>query len=164
MIDVAAFRLDYPEFNDATKYPSSAIQYWLNLATVLFTSRWGPAAPAGQPNTLYDIGVELFVAHNMAIERRALNESAAGGVPGMSSGVVTSKSVGGVSLGYATGLGIDSNGGAFNLTIYGQRLMQLINIVGMGPVTITAPGCGAGPYSGPAWQGPPMFQGVTWDD
>jgi hypothetical protein len=159
-VDVTTFRADFPEFSDTTKYPVSGVQYYLSLAVALFnTDRWGLPAPAGQPNGIYEMGVELFIAHNLALERRAQNEAASGGVPGLSSGIVSSKGVGGVSISFATGLGIDPSAGQWNLTVYGQRLWNLIEMMGMGPITVVDAGCSAGsPFVGPI-----SFMGVTWD-
>jgi hypothetical protein len=158
MIDVAGFRSDFPEFGDTGKYPDSGVTYWMNLAGALFTGRWGLPAPIGQPPSLYDLGVELFTAHNLALERRAQNEAASGAVPGMSTGLVNSKSVNGVSLSFNTTLGIEQGAGYYNLTVYGLRFWNLLQMIGMGPITIVAPGSVNGPYVGPTFA-----QGIDWD-
>jgi hypothetical protein len=60
-----------------------------------------------------------------------------GGVPGMNMGLVSSKSVNGVSISYNNGLAIEANGGFWNLTSYGMRFLYFAKMAGSGPVQIT---------------------------
>ena len=138
------FTADYPEFSDPSKYPVSAFNYWYNVAVLLFNApRW------------YDMlatGIELFVAHNLALEVRAQADAANGAPPGMITGVINSKSVDKVSIGYDTAGGIEADAGHWNLTIYGTRLIKLTKLFGAGPVMV---GIGCTPsLNDPAWPGP----------
>jgi hypothetical protein len=138
------FVTDFSEFSDPTKYPASGFYYWYNVAVLLFNqSRW------------YDLlttGMELFIAHNLALEVRAQADAANGAPPGMITGVINSKSVDKVSIGYDAAGGIEAGAGHWNLTIYGTRLVRLMIMFGAGPVQI---GMGyAPPLNGPAWPGP----------
>jgi hypothetical protein len=150
-VTAASFVTDYPEFSDPTKYPTSAINYWLNLSVLLFNApRWFD---------LLDVGTELFIAHNLALEVRAQADAANGAPPGMITGVINSKSVDKVSIGYDTAGGIEAGAGHWNLTIYGTRLIKLTKMVGAGPIQI---GIGCTPsYSGSAWSGPDCMPGFT---
>jgi hypothetical protein len=150
-ISVAQFRADYPEFSSTTNFPSSGIQYWLNVAyELLNASRWGAQL---------DLGAELYVAHNIALEARAQKEALSGGIPGQQSGTVSSKSVDKVSVGYDTNAASEEGGGHWNLTIYGTRLYRLIKLMGAGPVYL---GIGSSPIlNGPAWPGPDTTPGFT---
>lgn len=156
-ITAAYFRTDFSEFGDTTLFPDSSINYWLQVAGLLLnTQRFGqPAASVSSPtprnpNTVNDIATELFVAHNIALEARASQESANGGVPGAMTGPISSKAVDKVSVSYDTAAGLDPDGGHWNLTIYGVRFLELMKMFGMGPITVT--GCGGG--SAQAWPGP----------
>jgi len=138
-------------------FPDSGIAYWLQIAGLLLNQqRYGlPAAAvtpptARNPNTMNDIATELFIAHNLALEARARQEAANGGVPGAMTGPVTAKAVDKVSVSYDTGAGIEHEAGHWNLTIYGVRFIELAKLFGMGPITVA--GCG-GPL-GSAWGGP----------
>lgn len=136
------FRQHYPEFASTGSYPDSAVEFQLGLAELLFNKRrWG---------RMLDTGQELFIAHNLAIERKAQNEAAVpGGVPGLSSGPVSSKSVDKVSISYDTNAGIDPKASHWNLTIYGTRLYRLFRLVGMGPVQVG----GSSSHAIGAWPG-----------
>jgi hypothetical protein len=236
VITVASFRADFPELSNVGVYPSSQIEFYQNMASLLLRKqRWGQPTPfhevtlalqsggtgyivgeviralggtystpltitvatvggAGEiltysvsnagaytvvpsnpistesvegdglgatfdatwsaaPNSIYDIAMELFIAHNVVLEARAQQEANVGGVPGTTTGPVSGKTVDKVSLQYDTASGLNPKDTHWNLTIYGTRLAWLMNMYGMGPMYV-APGCGPGRYNGPAWQGP----------
>ena len=124
----ASFRGDFPEFAATDLYPDSQVSFWLTLATELLPfSRWG---------SLVDYGVELFAAHNLALSRLAGNTANAGGVAGVGTGLVASKSVGPLSVSYDTAAGRVDGAGAYNLTTYGTRLWQLMRMFGAGGVYV----------------------------
>jgi hypothetical protein len=153
-IDPTKFRADYPEFADGTAYPDSGINYYINLAGLLFTDRWDDTpGTTGTARSLKDVGIELFIAHNMVLERQAAKSAAAGAVPGITQGPVSSKGVGPANISYDTGAGLEAASSSFNLTTYGLRLMNLFKKVGAGPVLIGVGG-GEPPFNGPAWPGP----------
>jgi hypothetical protein len=54
---------------------------------------------------------------------------------GLAGGIQISKQAGDVSVSYATLQGIE-NWGAFNLTVYGQQLVTMARIIGMGPMML----------------------------
>jgi hypothetical protein len=118
-VTVGNFRTDYPEFADTTKYPDSAVQYWLTVAMQMI--------PAQLWAGMYDTGIELFIAHNLVVEQRA---AAGGGSGGM--GIVSSKSVGRASVSYDTSLGLEQDAGVWNTTLYGTRMYRLIRMFGAG--------------------------------
>lgn len=155
-ITPASFRADLPEFADAVAYPDTAIVYWAALGTMLVSvDRWGPGAvvPTSPPSTLYDFGLELFVAHNLALEKPAVETAENGGAPGLSQGPISSKSVAGVSVSYDTSAGLEPDAGHWNLTIYGTRFIRMLRMCGAGPIQIT----GSAPAyagAGGAWLGP----------
>lgn len=150
-ITVAQFRADFTEFASTTKYPNSAVTFWLTLAYQLLNAdRWGAQI---------DIGAELFVAHNLVIEAKAQAEFAAGGIPGGQVGPVNSKSVDKVSVSYDTGAGIQLDAGHWNLSVYGTRFIRLARMFGAGPLFA---GVGYVPaLSGMAWPGPSTLPGPT---
>ncbi len=122
------FRANYPEFADVTKYPESQVNFYLTLGGKLLRPiRWG---------SLLDTGIELFTAHNVALEAVAQRGASAGQVPGLSTGAVASKSIDKVSVSYDTNAGIVTNAGHWNLTIYGTRFLQLMRMAGTGGVQL----------------------------
>lgn len=143
---VTNFRQAFPEFSDGVLYPNSLVLQWVTVANTIVnnTRRWG---------SLIELGRQLFVAHNMVLERKALDAAAAGGVPGGASGPVNSKSVDKVSVGYDTGAAAEDEAGQWNLTIYGQRYIRLARMVGIGGIQVgtggnAVPGSWSGPWTG----------------
>ncbi len=124
MVDVAQFRQDFPEFADTTAYPDANVNFWLTVAAQLINvDRWAGLA---------DLGIELLTAHNLVLWKRAQNASSKGGVPGLSTGVTSSKAVADVSVGYDTAVASVKDGGNFNLTDYGTRYLDLVSMMGAG--------------------------------
>lgn len=120
----------------------------------LTSPKWGAgsAVPVSPPATLLDIATELFVAHNLVLEKRAQDAANVGGLPGQIIGPVASKSVGSVSISYDASAGLEPEAGHWNTTMYGLRFIKLARMKGMGPVQV---GIGvAPPWSGGAWPGP----------
>lgn len=125
-MDAAQFRADFPEFTSTTLYPDSSVNFWLRLGTKLLRpERW---------QDILDEGLELFAAHNLALERAA----ATGNAPGMNSGVVQQKQVDKLSISYDSSAGLIPGAGHWNLTTYGTRFLWLMNMVGMGPTQLGA--------------------------
>ena len=150
-ITPAELRSHFPEFANTVTYPDSQVQFWLDFAyQMLNTGRW---------MSQIDMGAQLYVCHNLALEARAQATAAAGGIPGSDVGVLNSKSVDSVSAGYDTGATTIPGAGDWNATIYGIRFYKLLRIFGSGPLQIGG-GC-IPPYSGPAWPGPDCSPGFT---
>lgn len=128
-VTAAIFRADFPEFANTTTFPDASVNFWISLAGKMMSAeRWAD---------LLDTGTELFVAHNIALQAKDAKAAAAGGVGGATSGVVASKSVDKVSVSYDTGSATIAGGGAWNLTAYGVRYLQLARMVGAGAVQIS---------------------------
>ena len=126
-VTIAAFRQDYPEFS-AAAYPDSGVTYWLTVAGLLLNaSRW---------QDMLDVATELFVAHNLALERQAQKSATTGAVPGLSTGPVSSKTVGPVTQAYDTTAGIELDAGHWNLTTFGTRFINLVRMFGAGPIQV----------------------------
>jgi hypothetical protein len=143
----ASLRALYPEFGDTTKYPDTSINEWLRVAArMLDAGRWGD---------LLDFGVTLFVCHRIALAGIRAKAAAAGGAPGTSSGVVSSKSVDKVSISYDVATSSEEGGGHWNLTDYGKEWLRQARIVGAGPLTVGVdtggPSAALNAYAGPGW-------------
>jgi hypothetical protein len=116
-MNIDTFRTTFPEFNDASQYPTAMIMFWSAVAEMtLSADRWGE---------MYDHGMSLFVAHHIAIAASNKSASTSGGTPGQSLGVVQSKSVGSVSVSYDTSSSTEMNAGHWNQTIYGRQYIRL---------------------------------------
>ena len=122
VITAATFRAIYPAFFDMTVYPPEAVDFWLADAT----QRLNPLIWAN----LLNEGIYLFVAHRLQLARMAFLN------PNGGFGLVSSKSIGGVSIAYNTTLHMIPNAGAYGLTIYGTEFLQLARLVGMGCVQL----------------------------
>lgn len=129
-VDAAKFRTDFPAFASVATYPDASVNFWLTLGYALLRpERWVD---------LIDQGVELFVAHNLTLEKLA-----AGGNP--SGAIVNSKQVDKLSVGYDTSAGLIPDAGNFNLTTYGTRFFFLMNMAGMGGTQLGAGAAGFAP-------------------
>lgn len=139
-------RADYPEFGDTNAFPESSLTYWINLAT----SYINPARWLDQTG----IGIELFAAHNLTLEARAMADTVRGGAPGQSKGVISSVSADGVSVSYDTASALDPKAEHWNLTIYGTRFWNLMKIAGAGPIQVGTAGFLSGTVPGLSFGGP----------
>jgi hypothetical protein len=153
MVCYEQFTTDFPEFANTTTYPRSSFSFYQNFARLMLTFVWGAPAALGQPLELYDIGCELFIAHNLALEAMNQKAAAVGGVPGLSTGPVSSKGAGAVSISYDTTAGIEPDAGHWNLTTFGTRFISMLRLLGSAPMQVSPQGVHA-PYSGPGWTGP----------
>ena len=127
-VTAASFVADYPEFANTVMFPATKIAKWLNIASL----RLNPDCWCD----LLDTGTEFFIAHNLAMDARNALSASKGGVPGQATGIVASKSVGGVSVSYDTGSGSMAGAGQYNLTTYGQQYYALEQIVGAGGIQL----------------------------
>lgn len=146
-VTATQFRLDFPEFADKAAFPDSAYNFWYGVAqNFVGAAVW---------RNIQNVGLELYVAHQLTLEARAKGDAANGLPPGGQVGPLNSQSVDKASAGFDTQAGIEPEAGHWNLTIYGTRFIRLVKMVGMGCVQLGA-GCGAiDPLSsGNAWTGP----------
>jgi len=127
----AQFRVDFPEFTDSVKYPDSVVTFWLKVASKLINEcRWGDSA---------NLGSELFAAHNIVLEAQAMQQVAFGGLPGLSPGILNSKSVDKVASGYDTANAALPGAGHWNLTVYGTRYRYFAGLFGAGGIQLGVP-------------------------
>lgn len=137
---------------------------------------WGPSSLTADtpPTTLADFATEMWVAHQIVLEKQAVDAARTGNDPGAKIGVVTNKSVNGASIGFdvsaITGGKLQENAGYYNQTVYGMRFWRLMRVRGSGPYQI---GVGHAPSflffnswgllgSSNAWAGP--FPGIAPGD
>lgn len=103
---------------------------------------WGAGSivPSSPPTTLVDFATEQWVAHQLVLEKQAVDAARAGGDPGTKVGIISNKSVNGVSIGFdvgaITGGKMQENAGYYNQTIYGIRFYRLMKLRGAGPIQI----------------------------
>lgn len=143
----ATFRGSFPAFANMTTYPDPVVNFWIGFALkFLDPGRWGEAI---------DYGIMLFVAHNLSLEFNANAAAKKGQNPGFVTGPVTSGSVDKVSYSRDVSSALDSKNGHWNLSIYGLRYIQLVKMMGAGPVYVGAPSANdsTSMYQG-AWPGP----------
>jgi hypothetical protein len=126
MITYGSFIAFFPEFSNATTFPSGQITTWIPVAYAELNAYrfW----------TQIDIAASLFVAHNIVLSAQAAQIANAGGIVGEASGPVQSKAVGPVSVGYNTTATIIEGAGPWNATSYGQRLYKMMQAYCSGPV------------------------------
>lgn len=117
---VAAF----PEFVNGTTYPQTQIEFWLTSAY----SRLN----AGRFGAQLDLAAMLYAAHYVSLAAKQAKAASRGQVVGAQAGMLTSKSVGGVSAGYSDNTSIQG-AGIWNATTYGQQLYQMMRVASAGP-------------------------------
>jgi hypothetical protein len=146
-----SLRLDFPEFGDPQRFTNSQINFWIGIAGKLLNSfRWGD---------LLDHGAALFVAHHLALSAKAQLTAQAGGVPGATQGVLTSKSVDKVSAGYDPSSVTLEGGGIYNTTSYGVEFLYLARQIGTGGIQVLEGGL---PFGLGTWAGPFSGNGFGW--
>lgn len=127
-MSVAHFRDLMPEFQDSSVYLDEMLEPWLTIASNLLNMRvWG---------SMYSMGIALFVAHQISLSRASALSARRGGAPGVGVGIVTNKSVNGVSIGYDVGSIALDKGGDWNLTTYGIRFLSFARMFGSGGVQV----------------------------
>lgn len=131
-VSPSTFRATFKAFDNEERFPKSLIRFYLELAALMLPqARWGQ---------LYDYGSQLFAAHHLALEDKANRDAQLGLTPGVSFGVVSSKSAGPVSLSLDVTTGAEQGAGFWNLTSYGLRFYRLVRMVGMGGIQLGVPG------------------------
>lgn len=143
-VTAATFRKNFPEFASVAAYPAGPVDFWLGVADAMLSRRFG---------SMRDYAMQLFAAHNLALEKAAQKTASKGGVPGANTGAVSQKSVGPGSISYDSQSAIEENAGNFNLTTFGTRFYQMLEIFNAGPVQV---GVGCAPWwiNMGAWPGP----------
>jgi hypothetical protein len=134
IVSVARFRALLPEFADSSIYLDEMIQPWLWIA--------GRQLDAGRWGSMLHVGISWFAAHQLALQRIATLAAQRGGSPGASLGIINSKSVNGVSIGYDTGLAGLKDAGDWNLTTYGIRFLNFARMFGSGGTQVSGLGGG----------------------
>ena len=127
-VTIQGFRRQFPEFQDSSVWLDEYILPWLNhYAGAINACRWG---------TFADMGIMLATAHSITLGRRAQQQAARGGAPGLGVGMLSSKAVASVSAGYDTASVAIKGGGAWNLTTYGIQFLWYAQMFGTGPLQI----------------------------
>jgi len=122
--DPPTFRLHFPPFADTTLYPDPQVQFFIDMATVMCDPRvWCQ---------MRQMGVELITAHFLTLQAWNARGAAGGGVPGMATGIASSKSVSRVSVSYDQTMGSMEGWGPWNYTMYGRQYAWWAQLVGTG--------------------------------
>lgn len=145
LVTVADFRSAFPAFQSPAQWPAPEIQFWLDLGLMLMDpARWG---------SVLSYGLQLFVAHNLALGFMSAQGSGGGQAPGQVVGPVSSASVDKVSYSRDPSAAMDPANGHWNLTTYGLRYIRLVKMFGAGPIQVGVPlGGSNAPYTS-AWPG-----------
>ena len=117
-MDIAQFRLNFPEFTDVVRFPDSVISYHAGVAECLHSSEAFRCA--------YTPIINLYVAHYITMAARASTATASGGTSTAGSGAISQKSIGSRSISYDTGqTTIIYGAGHWNSTPYGLQYIDL---------------------------------------
>lgn len=118
------FRTDFPEFSDPARYPTASINFYLNQADCLLDQ--------DVFGCQFVYLAELFTAHYTELRGKAISGAAGGGVNTSTGGMVTSKSVDKVSVGYDVSGVINPDAGFWNNTAYGREFYWWWSMSGAG--------------------------------
>jgi hypothetical protein len=132
-LTVEQFRATFPAFANTNYYPDEQVAFWIDEA--VGGTSGSPAIDPLRWGQFYNVGLRLYVAHNLALERLATRQSASGAAP-VGSGVVSGRSVGPASVSYDTEFGSEEGGGNYNLTVYGQRFLRYLRMAGTAPAQL----------------------------
>lgn len=125
---LSQFRAAFPEFADIAVYPDTMLTFWAEVATLQVNSnRW-----CNQTG----LGINLYVAHEITLAAQNWKTGVIGGVPGSTPGIVNSKTVGSVTVGYDTTSIAEKDAGYWNQTNYGRQFIRLARIFGSGCVQL----------------------------
>lgn len=120
-------RAVFTEFADKTAFPDPFVQFWLtNSAGFVNEARWGDQT---------DFGITLRTCHFMAMNAQP-SALGAKGKPGQVKGLLTNKSVDGVTAAYDVSSVTIKDAGHWNMTKYGIQFRDLLRMMGAGPVEI----------------------------
>lgn len=131
-MDIAQFRLDFPEFADVSCFPNAMITLWSSIGEKRISQDvW---------DDLWLHGVQLFTAHNIVLASKNLKDANRGAQIGVGvNGVVSSKSVGDASISYdnsAATVSMDPKDGHWNMTVYGRQYIDLVRLMGTGCIQL----------------------------
>lgn len=125
---LADFRTAFPEFTSTSVYPDAQLNFWASVAEkMVLIDVW---------QDMYTTGVQLYVAHEVALAAQNVRVAAIGGVPGQNAGIVTSKAVGAVNSSYDANTTTEKDAGWWNLTNYGKQYFHLMKLFGAGCVQL----------------------------
>jgi len=113
-IDIASFRIRFPEFADDTAYPDPRVQLALDDAELCVDeTKFG---------TLYELGVMNLAAHELRLTTDTANSPASAG----SLGPVSAKTAGGVSVTRAiNALDLSNSDSYYQQTQYGLKFLSI---------------------------------------
>jgi hypothetical protein len=121
MITPTTMKNRFPEF---VSIADSRIQLFIDDAVLeLSPGEWADN---------YDRGLSYLAAHLLSC---SISTAAGGGVGGMN-GPVASRAVGDVSISFGSTLSMDAAAGVYNNTPYGQEYWRLVNLLGVGMLTV----------------------------
>lgn len=143
-MDIVSYQQFIGFFPSFKKEPQELVEVYLNQA-LNYVSK-------GRFCNQWVFAVCLVAAHLITIFQRAGEGGSGGGI-----GVVTSKSVGSVSVGVELA-GVTDGAGDWNLTIYGQEFWKLCQIFGIGGTQY-----GAGFAFFPYYPGAGLFETPSTD-
>lgn len=128
-VPAAQFRMAIPAFANTQRYGDDIVNYYLYLAQFnVNKDRWGE---------MYNQGMMWWAAHFITLDAADAAAAARGAAAGAASGLLTSKSVGSVSMGYDMATASEPDAGHWNLTIYGKRYFAMLKMAGMGGLQIS---------------------------
>ena len=132
----AQFLAIFGEFSNVSVYPTAMISFWLGVAANFINpTRWGNLAQQGQALLTAHY---LVLAQRIATEQAAQNATNGASTMGLTQGVITAKSVDGVSVNMDVGAVTMEGAGAYNRTSYGIQYYQLAQMFGAGGLQINA--------------------------
>ena len=104
------------------------VEFWATFAEVqvrecVWKSQW-------------QMGVQLFVAHEITLAAQNAKAAQVGGSPGQQGGIANSKTVGGVSVGYDSTSSSEKDAGYWNLTTYGKQFIRFARMFGAGAIQL----------------------------
>jgi Protein of unknown function (DUF4054) len=127
-MDVTQFRLDFPEFADEQVYTDAMCTFWAGIGAQINS----PEVFGGAYNQV----IELFTAHNLVLQAKAIDTVSVGGIPGRDGGAITDKKTGSVQQQYDSTSSSTVGQGNFNETTYGRQYLYLRKMFWQGAIAV----------------------------
>jgi hypothetical protein len=126
--NIAAFRTAFPEFRSLEIYPDQMLNFWVGLAQAqvrqcVWKLQW-------------NMGVSLYLAHELVLAVRNANAAEAGGAPGTTGGIASQKTVGSANITYDPQTTTEKDAGFWNQTTYGKQFIRLARMFGTGAIQL----------------------------
>jgi hypothetical protein len=118
---IEQFRIDFPEFTDDEKFTDGMIAFWFGIGDKLVDK-----VRFLTDSVVRRYALSLWIAHHIIMQYNNQVAVASGNYTGEGIKPAVSYHVGDVSITYDGASFMEADGGDWNTTIYGRKLLRLV--------------------------------------